>query len=110
MFFEDVGRNERQLVNGLSEFRGLRAPMNTKRIQATAAEIYRRADENWLKEAGSLDGSATDSADSNLIEQQAAIFYGIARNDQHEVLVSRQRLQDRVLSFSVRDQRAARSK
>jgi hypothetical protein len=41
MFFENVGRDKRELVNGLSEFWGHASPpMETKQIQATAAEIY----------------------------------------------------------------------
>ena len=41
MFLENVGRNERELVKGRSEFRGqLRAPMDTKQFQVMAAEIY----------------------------------------------------------------------
>jgi hypothetical protein len=43
MFFEHGCRDERQLVNGLAEFRAmLRTPMDTKPIQVMASEIYSR--------------------------------------------------------------------
>jgi hypothetical protein len=42
MLFENVGRDERQLVHGFTEFGAmLRAPMDTKQIPLMAAEIYR---------------------------------------------------------------------
>jgi len=42
MFFENVCRDERQLVKGLSEFRGhVSCPLDTKQIPCMAAEIYR---------------------------------------------------------------------
>jgi hypothetical protein len=42
MFLENVGRDERQLVNGLSEFRGHASRSNGhEQIRVMAAEIYR---------------------------------------------------------------------
>ena len=42
VFIADIGRDEWQVANGLSEFRAmLRAPLDTKQIHVMAPEIYR---------------------------------------------------------------------